>query len=58
VAVHRPARCRSGSGGPASPATFTDKPEFAFSDITHANNAVVCPAVFYLVEQMKSRLGR
>jgi Fe-S-cluster containining protein len=37
---------------------FTDKPDFAFSSITHANNAVVCPAVFYLVEQMKQRLGR
>jgi hypothetical protein len=23
-----------------------------------ANNAVVCPAVFYLVEQKKRRLGR
>ena len=37
---------------------FTDKPDFAFSTINHANNAVVCPAVFYLVEQMKRRLGR
>ncbi len=37
---------------------FTDKPEFAFSTINHANNAVVCPAVFYLVEQMKRRLQR
>jgi Fe-S-cluster containining protein len=37
---------------------FTDKPDFVFSTITHANNAVVCPAVFYLVEQMKKRLGR
>ena len=46
----RPEKCR---GYP-----FTDKPDFAFSSITHANNAVVCPAVFYLVEQMKRRLGR
>lgn len=46
----RPEKCR---GYP-----FTDKPDFAFSTITHANNAVVCPAVFYLVEQMKQRLGR
>ena len=46
----RPEKCR---GYP-----FTDKPDFAFSTITHANNAVVCPAVFYLVEQMKRRLGR
>ena len=35
---------------------FTDK-DFLRSTITHANNAVVCPAVFYLVEQMKRRLG-
>ena len=35
----RPEKCR---GYP-----FTDKPDFAFSTITHANNAVVCPAVFY-----------
>jgi Fe-S-cluster containining protein len=26
--------------------------------ICHANNAVVCPAVFYIVEEMKRRLGR
>jgi hypothetical protein len=37
---------------------FTDKPDFAFSTINHANNAVVCPAVFYLVEQMKRRVER
>ena len=37
---------------------FTDKPDFVFSTITHANNAVVCPAVFYLVEQMKKKMGR
>jgi uncharacterized protein len=37
---------------------FTDKPDFAFSSINHANNALVCPAVFYLIEQMKRRLGR
>jgi hypothetical protein len=30
-------------------------PPFAYS---LANNAVVCPAVFYLAEQMKRRLGR
>jgi Fe-S-cluster containining protein len=46
----RPGKCR---GYP-----FTDNPDFAFSTITHANNAVACPAVFYLVEQMKRRLGR
>lgn len=37
---------------------FTDKPDFALSTINHANNAVVCPAVFYLVEQMKKRIRR
>ena len=37
---------------------FTDKADFAFSTINHANNALVCPAAFYLVEQMKKRLGR
>ena len=46
----RPEKCR---GYP-----FTDKPDFAFMSITHANNATVCPAVFYLVEQMKKRLRR
>jgi Fe-S-cluster containining protein len=46
----RPEKCR---GYP-----FTDKPDFAFMSITHANNVVVCPAVFYIVEQMKRRLGR
>jgi Fe-S-cluster containining protein len=45
----RPEKCR---GYP-----FTDKPDFVFMTMTHANNAVVCPAVFYLVEQMKKRLG-
>lgn len=46
----RPEKCR---GYP-----FTDKPDFVFMTMTHANNTVVCPAVFYLVEQMKRRLGR
>jgi Fe-S-cluster containining protein len=46
----RPEKCR---GYP-----FTDKPDFASSTITHAYNAVVCPAAFYLVEQMRRRLGR
>ena len=46
----RPEKCR---GYP-----FTDKPDFTFMTITHANNAVVCPAVFYLVEEMKKRMGR
>jgi hypothetical protein len=43
----RPEKCR---GYP-----FTDKPDFVFMTMTHADNAVVCPAVFYLVEQMKRR---
>lgn len=46
----RPEKCR---GYP-----FTDKPDFVFMTMTHANNAVTCPAVFYLVEQMKLRLRR
>ena len=46
----RPEKCR---GYP-----FTDKPGFVSMTMTHANNAVVCPAVFYLVEQMKRRIGR
>jgi hypothetical protein len=37
---------------------FTDKPDFTFMSITHANNAVVWPTVFYLVEKMKRWLGR
>jgi Fe-S-cluster containining protein len=37
---------------------FTDKPGFAASTMNHANNAVVCPAVFYLVQQMKRRFGQ
>ena len=46
----RPEKCR---GYP-----FTDQPDFVFSTMNHANNAVVCPAVFYLVEQMKKRFRR
>lgn len=46
----RPEKCR---GYP-----FTDKGDFVFRTITHANNALVCPAVFYLVEQMQRRMGR
>ncbi len=44
----RPQKCR---GDP-----FTDKPDFVFMTMTHANNAVVCPGVFYLVEEMKRRI--
>jgi Fe-S-cluster containining protein len=46
----RPEKCR---GYP-----FTDKPDFVFMTMTHANNALVCPAVFHIVEQMKRQLGR
>jgi uncharacterized protein len=46
----RPEKCR---GYP-----FTDKPDFVSMTMTHADKAVVCPAVFYLVEQMKKQLGR
>ena len=35
---------------------FTDKPDFTSMTMTHANNAVTCPAVFYVVEGMKRRL--
>jgi len=37
---------------------FTDKPDFGFSTSNHTITAVVCPAVFYLVEQMKRQMGR
>jgi uncharacterized protein len=37
---------------------FTDRPEFASSTMNHANNALACPAVFYIVEKMKKRMGR
>ncbi len=46
----RPEKCR---GYP-----FTDQPDFVFSTMNHANNAVVCPAVFYLVEQIRKRFRR
>jgi uncharacterized protein len=36
---------------------FTDE-DFLTRTITHVNNAVVCPAVFYIVEQMKKRMWR
>ena len=35
---------------------YTDKAEFAFMTMTHASNAVTCPAVFHVVEGMKKRL--
>ena len=35
----------------------TDKEGFVFSTITRANSALVCPAAFAIVEEMKERLG-
>lgn len=37
---------------------YTDQDDFAFRSITHSRNALVCPAAFYVVEQMKKRLPR
>jgi uncharacterized protein len=37
---------------------FTDKPGFASRTIGHAENALTCPAVFHVVEEMKIQLGR
>ena len=38
-------------------AQSTDKEGFVFSTITRANSALVCPAAFAIVEEMKERLG-
>jgi Fe-S-cluster containining protein len=46
----RPENCR---GYP-----FTDKPDFPSRSITNTLNAMDCPAVFYIVEKIKRRLGR
>ena len=43
----RPACCR---GFP-----YTDKEGFVFSTFMHANNARLCPAVYWIVEQMRRR---
>ena len=42
---------------PASCAEYshTDKPEFASRTYLHADNALHCPAVFYIIEQMRAR---
>ena len=38
---------------------FTDKEGFVFRTMGHANRTLTCPAVFWIVEQMRSRrLGR
>jgi len=45
----RPEKCQGYS--------FTDKPDFAFSTVTHAKKAVVCPPVFYLVRAVEEANG-
>jgi Fe-S-cluster containining protein len=37
---------------------YTDKPYFSSRSIANSQSAVICPAVFYIVEQMKRRTGR
>jgi hypothetical protein len=46
--VARPETCK---GYP-----YTDKKDFVFSTTTRANDALVCPAAFAIVEKMKKRL--
>lgn len=46
----RPEKCQSYPS--------TDKPDFLDCSISHAFNAVACPAVFYMVEQMRKRMAR
>jgi Fe-S-cluster containining protein len=46
----RPAVCRE--------YPYTDKEGLVFRTMSVANNALVCPAVFRIVEQMKQRVGR
>ena len=43
----RPAVCRE--------YPHTDKEGFTFRTMGHANNALTCPAVYWIVEQMKKR---
>ena len=43
----RPAVCRE--------YPHTDKEGFTFRTMLHANNALTCPAVYWIVEQMKKR---
>ena len=49
--------CTLGDAQPISCAEFphTDKPGFASRTYQHASNALNCPAVFYIVEQMRKR---
>jgi uncharacterized protein len=46
----RPAVCRD--------YPYTDKKEFTTRSHGHSRNALLCPAVFWIVEQMKRRAGR
>ncbi len=46
----RPATCRE--------YPYTDKEGLVFRTMGVANNALVCPAVFWIVEQMKQRAGQ
>lgn len=36
---------------------YTDKPDLAFNTMSRANHALACPAAFYVVEELKNRLG-
>jgi len=46
----RPAVCRE--------YPYTDKEGLVFRTMGVANNALVCPAVFWIIEQLKQRVGR
>ena len=50
-------RCTIYDVRPAACAEYphTDKPEFASRTHLHSGNALQCPAVFYIVEQMRER---
>ena len=50
-------RCTIYEVRPASCAQYphTDKPGFASRTYVHSENALHCPAVFYIVEQMRAR---
>jgi len=50
-------RCRIYSVRPADCREYphTDKKRFTSRTMVHANNALACPAVFWIVEQMRSR---
>lgn len=45
----RPVTCKS--------YPYTDKPNFSASTMTRAMDALVCPAAFRIVEEMKKKLG-